>query len=224
MDSVILKDLRVRGVLAAGALLIAAACGGDDESAASPAPARDSASFGAAPAARQAPVPQQPAAPAPAILDSAMTPAEAAAVAKATAGPAGPVTVEALEEYDLSLPRLQKLVQAGKNLGELQRQRPDLRDSMRISAMDFNLLYQRLQSIPAARDAVTRAGVSPEEYAVATAALIQATMVTEMRRQGRTPQGAFNERNAQFVSENWEEIQRITRAAAPRPSAPQQSN
>jgi hypothetical protein len=224
---VILKDLRVRGLAAAGALLVAAACGGDEEQAASATPAPGDSAAATATAADSSAA-QQAAAPAaqPGVsaLDSVMTPAQAAEVAAAAPGAEGPVTVQALNDYRLTLPKLRTLVQAGQNLGALQAQRPDLRDSMRIPTMDPNLLYQKLNSIEAARDAVKRAGITPEEYAIATSALIQATMVVDMRRRGQTPQGQFNEANVQFVAENWEQIQEITRRAAPRPPSAQRSN
>lgn len=215
----ILKDLRVRGVMAAGALLLATACGGGDEekgTSATPA-AGDSV---AAPVAAAAPnaTPQQPGAAVPgaqpnaAVMDSAMTPAQAT---EAAPTPQGPVNVEVLNAYQLTMPRLRQLVQAGKNIAALQARRPDLRDSMRIATMDPNALYERLNAVPAAREAVNQAGISPREYAVATAALIQAAMVHEMRRAGRQPPVAVNEGNVKFVSENWEEIQTMMRAAAP---------
>lgn len=224
----ILKDLRVRGVVAAGALLMAAACGGDEtpDAAATPA-AGDSAAVAATPATPNAA--QQPASTAPhpnvaAALDSAMTPAQAAEVAQAAQPAEGPVNLQAIKSYQLTLPRLRTLVQAGKNIAELQARRPDMRDSMRIPTMDPNLLYQKLNTIPAAREAVNRAGMTPREYALATAALIQATMVHEMRKQGQTPEGDFSEANAKFVADNAEAIQAIMRSAAPPAPAGQRQN
>lgn len=228
MDFVILKDLRVRGLVAAGALLIAAACGGDDEpgAAATSAPT-DSAAVPAAAAAPSAA--QQPAAPgaqpaAPAVLDSAMTPVQAAQAAAAAApAAAGPVTPQALGSYQLTMARLRTLVQAGQNLRALQERRPELRDSMRIPTMDPNLLYQKLNGVADARAAVSSAGITPEEYAIATAALLQASMVAQMQRRGQTPQVQFNEANVKFVADNWEEIQTMMRGAAA-PPAGQRSN
>jgi hypothetical protein len=225
-DSVILKDLRVRGMVAAGALLMAAACGGGDETDAAATPAAgDSAAPSATAAAPNAA--QQPAAPHPnvaAALDSAMTPAQAAEAAESAAPAPGPVTVQAIASYQLTLPRLRTLVKAGQNIAALQAERPDLRDSMRIPTMDPNLLFQKLNTIPAAREAVTRAGITPREYALATSALIQATMVNEMRRRGQTPEGEFNEANVKFVADNEEAIKEIMRAAAPAPPSGQRQN
>jgi hypothetical protein len=227
---VILKDLRVRGMVAAGALLMAAACGGGEKpDAAATAAAGDSAASSAAVTAGAPNAAQQPAATTPhpnvaAALDSAMTPAQAAEAADAAQPAEGPVNVQAIKGYQLTLPRLRTLVQAGKNIAELQARRPDMRDSMRIPTMDPNLLYQKLNTIPAAREAVNRAGISPREYALATAALIQATMVHEMRKRGQTPEGDFSEANAKFVADNAEEIQAIMRSGAPPPPSGQLPN
>jgi hypothetical protein len=232
MDFVILKDLRIRGLAAAGALLIAAACGGEEETGAAATPAKtDSAAASVAPGATAPPAfgtpgaPQQPAAPGAApnapVLDDAMTPAQAAQAA-AAAPATGPVTTEALDNYQLTMPKLRALVQAGQNIGALQARRPELRDSMRIPTMDPNLLYHKLNAIADARAAVNRAGITPEEYAIATSALIQATVVHEMRSRGQTPQGNFNEGNAKFVADNWEEIQTMMRGAGRPPSGPRQ--
>lgn len=223
MDSVILKDLRIRGLAAAGALLMAAACGGDEapEAAATSTATDSAASAAGAPATAAAPTPafgQQPAAPgaqpAAPVMDSTMTPAQAAARAASAAPAAGPVNPQALNRYQLTMPKLRSLVQAGQNIAALQARRPELRDSMRIPTMDPNLLYQKLNGIADARAAVRSAGISPEDYAIATSALIQATMVNQMRRQGQEPQGQFSEANARFVKDNWDEIQAMMRGAA----------
>lgn len=227
MDFVILKDLRIRGLVAAGALLLAAACGeGEAPGAAATPAAGDSAAAPATSATAAAPVAaaQQPAAPTvqpnvPA-LDSAMTPAKAAQAAAAATPATGPVTPEALSRYQLTMPKLRVLVQAGQNIAALQARRPELRDSMRIPTMDPNLLYQKLNGIADARAAVRSAGISPEDYAIATAALIQATMVNQMRRQGQDPRGQFSEANAKFVADNWDQIQTMMRAAAAGAQAP----
>lgn len=221
MDSVILKDMRA---LAAALALLTAACGGGDEKGAAAAPGKgDSAAapsaVAAAPGTAATPGGAQPspqkARQDSAVLDSAMDIVAATEAATAFQSQ-GPVTPQTLGEYQLTMPKLRQLVQAGQNIAAAQARRPDLRDSMRVSTMDPNLVYQRLASIPDARQAVESAGLSPREYTVAMAALIQAAMVHELRRAGRSPNVPVNETNVQFVSENWEEIQTMMRAAAPR--------
>ena len=97
---------------------------------------------------------------------------------------------------------------------ELLERRPELRDSMRLEAFDPNAIYEKLNSIPDVRDAIGRAGMSPREYATATAALMQAAMVRQMRAQGMTPPAQVNENNVKFVDDNWAEIQQMMQAAA----------
>ncbi|HYR11764.1 MAG TPA: hypothetical protein VEQ60_28530, partial [Longimicrobium sp.] len=171
---------------------------------------------------------QQPAAPGAnpnvaAAMDSAMTPAQATEAA-AAAPAQGPVNTQAVNSYRLTMAKLRALVQAGRNIAELQARRPELRDSMRIPTMDPNLLYQKLNSVPDARAAVGRAGITPDEYALATAALLQASVVAEMRRRGEAPKGEFNEPNVKFVTDNWEEIQTLMRSAAPAPPSGSRPN
>ena len=222
MKIVMLKDMRLRTLAAAGALLVATACGGGDDEAASGSSVAKGGDSATAPAAAAAApgTAQQPqaAAPAtqpnaPAVLDSGMaTPAEAAKAAPAVQGP---VNVQVLNSYELSMPKLRQLVQGGRNLAALQARRPELRDSMRISSMDPNAIYERLNSVPDAREAVASAGLSPREYAVATAALLQAAMVYQMQKAGRElpAQAQVNEANVRFVGEHWEEIQTLMRSA-----------
>ena len=222
MEIVILKDMCLRTLAAAGALLVAAACGGGDGEAASGSSAAKAGDSATASTAATAPgAAQQPQAAAPAtqpnaaaVLDSGMaTPAEAAKAAPAVQGP---VNVQVVNSYELSMPKLRQLVQGGRNLAALQARRPELRDSMRISSMDPNAVYDRLNSVPDAREAIASAGLSPREYAVATAALLQAAMVYQMQKAGRElpAQAQVNEANVRFVGENWEEIQTLMRSAA----------
>lgn len=225
MEFVILSFLR-RALPAGACALLLAGCGGDDDaeavakSAPAPAPAasgdtaRPAFAGPAAPPALSADsgAPQQAAGPAP---TAATRRARDSAMAEALKSPvSGPVNVQVLANYQLTMDGLRKLVRAGQNLGELQARRPELRDSMRLEAFDPNAIYEKLNGIPDVRDAIGRAGLSPREYATATAALMQAAMVRQMRAQGMTPPGQVNEGNVRFVEENWAEIQRMMQAAA----------
>jgi hypothetical protein len=221
MEFVILPILR-RTLLSGAFLLLLAGCGGDEaetatkETAAAPADSAGPAfSAPAAPGVVPGTAPADSAAPSAAAnpaqaraRDSAMT--EAILKAPVT----GPVNVQVLENYQLSMEGLRKLVRAGQNLGELQARRPELRDSMRLEAFDPNAIYEKLNSIPDVRDAIGKAGMTPREYATATAALMQAAMVRQMRAQGMTPPVQVNEANVQFVETHWGEIQQMMQAAA----------
>lgn len=213
-----------RALLSGACALLLAGCGGGDDSAESvakdaAAPAADSAgpafSGPAAPPALPADsaAPQgQAAAPGAAAPSRARDSAMADAILNAPV--TGPVNVQTLENYQLSMEGLRKLVRAGQNLGELQASRPELRDSMRLEAFDPNAIYEKLNRIPDVRDAIGRAGMSPREYATATAALMQAAMVRQMRAQGMTTPAQVNENNVKFVDDNWGEIQQMMQAAA----------
>lgn len=218
MDVVILLHIRPTLTFAACALLLAG-CGDDAETASADA---DSAiavvvADSGVPAfntpAPQAAAPADSATAAPAAPQSAA--ARDSATAQALRAPvSGPVNVQVLAQYQLSMEGLRKLVRAGQALGQLQARRPELRDSMRLEAFDPNAIYQKLNSIPDVRQAIGQAGMTPREYATATAALMQAAMVRQMRAQGMSPPVEVNEANVRFVDENWDEIQQLMRSAA----------
>jgi hypothetical protein len=228
MESVILPDFR-RALLSGACVLLLAGCGGDGEAGSSGADSTQAAaaadstgpSFGtpAAPAAMTAPGDSAAAVP------GAATPAPVAAADRPVrdstkmkeilqAPVSGPVNVETLETYTLSMDRVRQLVRAGQNLAELQRRRPDLADSVRMQAFDPNAIYEKVNSIPDVRNAVAQAGMSPREYATATAALMQAVMVRQMRAQGMRPQVQVNEANVAFVDEHWNEIMQVAQSMA----------
>lgn len=209
-----------RTLLCGASVLLLAGCGGDDAET----PAKDSAAA-AAPADSAAPAFSAPATAQAAPADSAAPGATAAAPNAAARDSAltdailkapvqGPVNVQVLENYQLSMEGVRKLVRAGQSLGELQARRPELRDSMRLEAFDPNAIYEKLNSIPDVREAIGKAGMTPREYATATAALMQAAMVRQMRAQGMTPPVQVNEANVRFVDQNWAEIQQLMQAAA----------
>jgi hypothetical protein len=228
MVSVIPTPLR-RTLFSGACVLLLAGCGGDggdaetggSDSTRAAAPAADSAgpAFGvpAAPAVVAAPGDSAaPAAgPAAPVADADRPVRDSTKMKEILQAPVtGPVNVQTLENYALNMDRVRKLVAAGQNLAELQRRRPDLADSVRMQAFDPNAIYEKVNSIPDVRDAVTRAGMSPREYATATAALMQAVMVRQMRSRGMTPQVQVNEANVEFVDENWDEIMAIAQSMA----------
>ena len=211
-----------RRTLLSGAVLLLAACGGGDEAApkaesAAAAPADSARPSFNNPAAAPGATPADSAAPgtAPAASAAAGAARDSAMAAEILSAPVtGPVNVQVIEGYRLTMDGMRKLARAGQNLGELQARRPELRDSMRLGAFDPNGIYEKLNSIPDAREAIQRAGMTPREYATATAALMQAVMVAEMRKQGMQPKADVNEANVTFVTENWQEIQSLMQSVA----------
>jgi hypothetical protein len=230
MEFVILTIFR-RAMLPGACALLLAGCGGDEaetastDTAAAPAdsagpafsaPAAPGAMPGAVPGAAPGAAPADSAAASAAVPSAEVRAQAAARAAEILNAPVkGPVNVEVLQNYQLTMDGLRKLVRAGQSLGALQARRPELRDSMRVEAFDPNAIYEKLNSIPAVREAIAEAGMSPREYATATAALMQAAMVRQMRAQGQSPPVQVNEANVKFVDDNWAEIQQMLRAAAP---------
>jgi hypothetical protein len=226
MEFVIPTPFR-RALLSGACALLLAGCGGDEDGqavakSAAPAPAAAVAADSAGPAFAGPPAPpalsadsaapQQAAAPAP---TPATRGARDSAMAEALKAPVtGPVNVQVLANYRLTMDGMRKLVRAGQNLGELQARRPELRDSMRLEAFDPNGIYEKLNSIPDVRDAIGKAGLTPREYATATAALMQAAVARQLRAQGRPMPPQVNEANVRFVEEHWAEIQQMMQAAA----------
>jgi hypothetical protein len=215
-----------RSLLPGACALLLAACGGGDEDSSAAQAAATPAADSAAPAALPAPVTAPAAVPQPAAPADSATPNAAAPNAAAPRGNTsiaeqmlkapvtGPVNVQALDNYTLTMERIRQLGRAGQSLGELQRRRPELRDSMRLEAFDPNAMYEKMNAIPDVREAIARVGMTPREYVTATAALTQAAAVSAMIRHGRTPTVEYNEANVRFVTEHWEEIQQLMRAFA----------
>jgi hypothetical protein len=224
MVSVILPDFR-RTLLSGASVLLLAGCGGDDagESARTPStqaavvPGADSAAPPAVLAdTTQAAAPAGPAAPAAAVSAQDLPVRDTAKLREALATPVtGPVNVQAVGSYQLTMDGVRKLVRVGQSLAELQRRRPELADSARLTAFNPNDMYEKINSIPEVRDAVSSAGMTPREYSVAMAALFQAVMVYQMRERGvALPETVpVNEANVEFVDENWDEIQQIAASA-----------
>lgn len=129
----------------------------------------------------------------------------------------GPVNVQALQSYELNMDVVRRLVRVARNLAELQQRRPGLADSVRMQGFDPNAIFERINSIPEVREAITREGLNPRDYVMASAALMQSAMVRQMRAQGMQPQVQVNEKNVQFVDAHWEEIQQLTRSTLPQP-------
>lgn len=231
MVSVIVPIFR-RALLSGAGVLLLAGCGGDDagegaEASATratqaAAPAADSAASPAIPgvtadtAPTAAPAGAAAPAAAPAVAARDRPIGDTAKLREALAAPVtGPVNVQAVGNYQLTMDGIRKLVRVGQSLAELQARRPGLADSARLGGFDPNAMYEKINSIPEVRDAVTRAGMSPREYSVAMAALFQAVVVYQMRERGvSTPQQMpVNEANVEFVEEHLDEIQQIARSA-----------
>lgn len=224
MVSVILPIFR-RTLLSGACVLLLAGCGGEDDNAQTPAqqaapgtpPAADSAgpAFSTPDTTRQATTaPADSGVPVPSTAVQDLPVRDTAKLKEILAAPVtGPVNVQTLANYRLTMDVVRGLVRAGQNLAELQARRPELADSARMQSFDPNAIYEKINGIPEVRDAVTRAGMSPRDYSMGMAALAQSVMVYQMRERGMSPPVPVNEANIQFVDEHWEEIQQLAASA-----------
>lgn len=128
----------------------------------------------------------------------------------------GPVSPAAIDGYRLSMDKIRQMRQAGLNLAALQREHPELRGQMQMEGPpDPNRMYERLNSIPQARAAVERSGMSTRDYTIGMGALMQGVIVHQMRKRGMNPPVQANEANVEFIAANEMEImQMLTSAAA----------
>jgi hypothetical protein len=233
----------MRNPVLSAAVLLLAACGGDggetaakpasDSAAAaatSPAPAipADSAgglvgvpagSTGASPVF----VPQSGAPPAGTAPQPAAAAPRAAPKERIQAPPppppnaevTGPVSPAAIDGYRLNMDKIRQMRQAGLNLAALQREHPELRGQMQMEGPpDPNRMYERLNSIPQARAAVERSGMSTRDYTIGMGALMQGVIVHQMRKRGMNPPVQANEANVEFIAANETEIMQLLTSAA----------
>jgi len=127
----------------------------------------------------------------------------------------GPVSPEAISDYRLSMDKIRQMRQAGLNLAALQREHPELRAQMQMEGPpDPNRMYERLNSIPQARAAVERSGMSTRDYTLGMGALMQGVIVHQMRKRGMNPPVQANEANVEFIADNETEIMQLLTSAA----------
>jgi hypothetical protein len=127
----------------------------------------------------------------------------------------GPVSPAAIGDYRLSMDKIRQMRQAGLNLAALQREHPELRAQMQMEGPpDPNRMYERLNSIPQARAAVERSGMSTRDYTIGMGALMQGVIVHQMRKRGMSPPVQANEANVEFIAANETEIMQLLTSAA----------
>ncbi|HEY7766760.1 hypothetical protein [Longimicrobium sp.] len=127
----------------------------------------------------------------------------------------GPVSPAAIEDYRLSMDKIRQMRQAGLNLAALQREHPELAGQMKMEGPpDPNRMYERLNSIPQARAAVERSGMSARDYTIGMGALMQGVIVHQMRKRGMNPPVQAKEANVEFIAANETEIMQLLTSAA----------
>jgi hypothetical protein len=121
----------------------------------------------------------------------------------------------AVSDYPLTMDRIRQMRQAGLNLAALQRERPDLAKSMQMEGPpDPNRVHERLNSVPEAKAAVERAGLSTRDYALGMGALMQGMIVHRMRKAGMNPPMQADPENLEFIAAHETEIMQLLSSAA----------
>lgn len=156
--------------------------------------------------------------------------AAAALIAAATAPALAQRTAEdaadmkTLSAYRLSMPTVRKLAQAYENMlplasdpalaKEVQRDKGNRKDNNSMSIADMEAFFGRH---PAVRSAITRAGLSPREFAIANLSLMQAAMVVGFSDWAKEQGEPYDETaagaplaNVAFVRANKAEIELVT--------------
>jgi hypothetical protein len=199
----------------AAILLTLAACGGDR-------PASEAARADSAPAAGgQAAAPSGPAASL--LIDSAgggAAPGAPAPGPQAQSGqPAqGPseADMRALTEHKLTLPEVEKAVEAQRRLNQLRRSEPATvaafeQESQKADARTLDASVALLERHPKLRQAIGAAGLAPREFLLTIAVLTRSMMLAQAQEAGQVqeiPAGPIAE-NVRFVRDNQAELQRL---------------
>ena len=154
--------------------------------------------------------------------------ADADTSAAATTTPAAAATddVEALRDYDLTMEKLDGLFEAQLAMARVaSRMTPAEREALAQQSSNsqnasIDDMVANIERNPPFRDALSEAGITPRDYAMTTAAMMQASMamaVLQMRPNddpdSLTRAMDTNPGNVRFIQENMEEITRRQEAA-----------
>lgn len=151
--------------------------------------------------------------------NSETTPASAAATGEgSSASPvssAEPMTSE-VSNYTLDMDKMRKLVNTSKYVEDAKKRDPSLDESLEMGSGTTNAqIIATLESNPATRDALRKAGWSARDYLLTMAAFLQAGITQEMLASspgGKLPEG-HNPKNIEFLKANKTELKRMADAA-----------
>ena len=147
------------------------------------------------------------------------TTAVAAAPAAADAPSASPSAGSGFDDraigaYPLSMDRLTRATQAGRNIRAAEKADPGLRERWHhkgedVDSEDLNAnlsaLLSRIEGTPAIKGAVESAGLSPRDFVMTTFALVSANAAAQMKKMGTPPEDSglgahVSDANVAFVS------------------------
>ena len=120
----------------------------------------------------------------------------------------------AIGAYPLSMDRLTRATQAGRNIRAAEKADPGLRERWHhkgedVDSEDLNAnlsaLLSRIEGTPAIKGAVESAGLSPRDFVMTTFALVSANAAAQMKKMGTPPEDSglgahVSDANVAFVS------------------------
>jgi hypothetical protein len=134
-----------------------------------------------------------------------------------------------ISAYTLTMPKYKQLIAAMLNLGKAAQADPAVGGALEGSGnLTVEQATARLGSVPAAKRAITSAGLTPREFTIAQGAMLQAGMSYGIMKQYKlspdsvSKSTGVSKANLEFFRANEAEIERLgkqTEGMAPRESA-----
>jgi hypothetical protein len=130
----------------------------------------------------------------------------------------GDKDLKAISAYTLTMPKYRQFMNAMLNLGKAAQADPGLGDALENSGdLSIDQLAARYNSVPSVKAAITKAGMTPRELALAQGAFLQAGMSYGLMKQLKlTPDSVVkvtgvSRANLEFFRANEAEINRLNK-------------
>jgi hypothetical protein len=126
----------------------------------------------------------------------------------------------AARDHRLSMPLLERYGQAARNLQQLERTDPEVRQRMDAmgdqEAQSIEEVTRAVEADPQIRQAIESAGLNVRDYMLTSVALMQAMMASDFQRQGFIQElpPEVSAENVEFVRENETRIRELLEAHA----------
>lgn len=138
--------------------------------------------------------------------------------ATATAQDQGDKDLKAISAYTLTMPKYRQFTGAMVNMAKAAQADPSLENAIENSGeLSLDELIARYNSVPPLKAAITKAGMTPREFALAQGAIIQAGMAYGLMKQLKLPPDSVakttgvSRANLEFFRTNEAEIERMSR-------------
>jgi len=119
-----------------------------------------------------------------------------------------------VHDYVLSIDKIQKLANATRQLQDLAKQHPEVKDEGNSNTIDETV--KKFQKYPDAVAVMSKNGLSPREYAVGMMTTMQAAMAVGFKKNGTYKEyppkmlELISKANLDFTEQHWDEIQKMT--------------